>query len=95
VITHNYYQYAYGDFDVVFFKDGDTFYARGIVYLRAVHSVASLNTHRLWKLLARGRSNDGILAALEDLWNVLESDLSKDMKIRGSVSPLKLLYLPH
>ncbi|KAF2833011.1 hypothetical protein CC86DRAFT_399668 [Ophiobolus disseminans] len=53
-------------FDVYHLKDGDTFVARAIVYLKGSNGSSDFST---WVKLLDGRSEERVVNALENLWN--------------------------
>ena len=57
-------------FDVIIHKFGDEFVARGIVYLKRLPNE---NDHKQWILLVEDRSKEGVINALENLWNPLQT----------------------
>ncbi|KAF2833012.1 hypothetical protein CC86DRAFT_399669 [Ophiobolus disseminans] len=68
---------TYTKFDVIIQKFNSVFVARGIVYLKPAKGVA-LNDHRRWRLLREARSEDGVMNAMENLWNQMQAMDTKD-----------------
>jgi hypothetical protein len=54
------------------------------VFLKADDGVLALNDHRRWRLLREGRSEDGVLEAMEDLWNKMQAMDTKDPVMKGN-----------
>jgi hypothetical protein len=75
---------TYTKFDVIVQKFETVFVARGIVFLKPDDGVLALNDHRRWRLLREGRSEDGVLEAMEDLWNKMQAMDTKDPVMKGN-----------
>jgi len=52
------------------------------VYLKPAGEV-TLNDHRRWRLLREGRSEEGVMNAMEDLWNQMQALDAKDPAMKG------------
>jgi hypothetical protein len=75
---------TYTKFDVVVQRFETVFVARGIVFLKPNIGVLALNDHRRWRLLREGRSEAGVLDAMEDLWNKMQAMDTKDPVMKGT-----------
>jgi hypothetical protein len=79
---------TYAKFDVIVQKFETVFVARGIVYLKPADGEVTLNDHRRWRLLREGRSEDGVLSAMEKLWNEMQAMDTKDPVMKGETHAL-------
>lgn len=69
------------------FKEGDTYYAQAIIhsnYYNFVDNRGQPVKHRAWTPVAFASSKDGVLGALELLWNRLQSTVPPHMKRKYS-----------
>jgi hypothetical protein len=77
-----------GEFDVIHLKDGGSYVARAIMYLNDDPDSRIIRYER-WIMLLDGRSTEGVLNALEDLWNEVIKRYPEDL-VGKSIQPLAL-----
>ncbi|XPS75030.1 hypothetical protein M3J09_007141 [Ascochyta lentis] len=67
-----------GKLDILHLKDGTTFVAQVIAYAGGFSGAHHVHTR--WTSLIRGSSEDGVINALEDLWNKLQGEITDEFK---------------
>jgi hypothetical protein len=77
-----------GEFDVIHLKDGGSYVARAVMYPKEGRLSGRIR-YESWIMFLDGRSTEGVLNALEDLWNEVIKYYPKEL-VGKSIQALAL-----